>query len=283
MLNDTYEVYIITNTVNGKRYIGKTRSSFGYQKRWKSHCEEARRYPHVENEGLHSAINAYGPDSFEVHRLIHSVKAKDIDRAEQFCIRLFKTHYINGNGYNLTYGGKGVSGYHHTEKTKKLLHDKIAGKPLNLTQAQKDAIELTKRQSFFYERRRNSNWRYNLSVAAKNRFKNEPGTFTGRTHSEKTKRMIGIKNGDPVLMCDITTHAVLQRFETAMDATHYLIAEGRTTNKTANGRIIEICKGNGKSAYGYFWKYAEGVTTNPDECKDVEGKMSYPSKRATLL
>lgn len=67
-----------------------------------------------------------------------------------------------------------------------------------------------------------------------------------------------------------------------MAAGRYLNQIGATTNKTPNGQILCTCLGVQKTAYGYKWKfYEEGVTTNPDECKDVGSEMSYEPKCAT--
>jgi hypothetical protein len=57
-------VYLITNTVNGKRYVGKTHRAS--RKRWADHCSAAKRgsqYP------LHCAIRKYDKDAFAVVEL----------------------------------------------------------------------------------------------------------------------------------------------------------------------------------------------------------------------
>ena len=57
-------VYIITNTVNGKIYIGKTRDM---AVRWIDHKAKANRGD--QRPGLHRAIRKYGPDAFVVRLL----------------------------------------------------------------------------------------------------------------------------------------------------------------------------------------------------------------------
>jgi group I intron endonuclease len=60
-------IYKITNKVNGKVYIGQTIRSLNT--RFKEHCKKPRCI------ALHSAINEYGRNSFEVSIL---EKVKDI-------------------------------------------------------------------------------------------------------------------------------------------------------------------------------------------------------------
>jgi hypothetical protein len=53
-----------------------------------------------------------------------------------------------------------------------------------------------------------------------------------------------------VVMCDIKTHEPIQVFNSIADASRFL----NVSNGHAN--IVRQLKGKGKSAYGYFWKYA---------------------------
>ena len=104
----TYELYLITNKVNGKRYVGQTQSNIGYLSRWRDHINEAM-YTKGHRGLLHNAIVKYGPESFEVKLLIHGVEEKDIDRLEVLWIKKLKTFYLaDGSwGYNMTQGGQG--------------------------------------------------------------------------------------------------------------------------------------------------------------------------------
>ena len=54
-------IYVITNTVNGKQYVGQTRLTVGH--RWNEHVRHAKR----KRKGvLHAAINKYGAESFGI-------------------------------------------------------------------------------------------------------------------------------------------------------------------------------------------------------------------------
>jgi group I intron endonuclease len=94
-------IYRITNLINGKKYIGKTKN---LKDRWKSHMDNSNntkiKYP------LYLAIRKYGISNFKVEA-IHSTKEyKRLSDLEKFYIK--KEHsLISEKGYNLTVGGEG--------------------------------------------------------------------------------------------------------------------------------------------------------------------------------
>lgn len=93
------EIYVITNLINGKQYIGQT--SVWYKKRFNRHC---RSYKYGVRTLICCAIEEFGKDNFTVS-LIREVPDKDADFWEMFYIYCYKTHISKG-GYNVTYGGK---------------------------------------------------------------------------------------------------------------------------------------------------------------------------------
>lgn len=97
-------VYRITNTVNGKVYIGKTGKAVARQ-RWQQHVASARRN---SPRYLHRAIRKHGPDVFTVEVLHNAKTAVELSRMETFFIILHQSHKPE-NGYNLTLGGEGVT------------------------------------------------------------------------------------------------------------------------------------------------------------------------------
>lgn len=92
-------VYCITNTANGKKYIGMTGRTL--EERWKSHCSSAR------NGSLfrfHSAIRKYGEDSFVKEVLFDNLNIQDCRTIEEETI---KEHCSMIHGYNAKPGGCG--------------------------------------------------------------------------------------------------------------------------------------------------------------------------------
>lgn len=95
-----YKLYQITNTVNGKSYIGITKLSIN--ERWQVHASNSRKpkYP------LHRAIAKYGSELFSIILLEENADRKYISNLEEPTIRRLKTH-ISENGYNVAKGGYG--------------------------------------------------------------------------------------------------------------------------------------------------------------------------------
>jgi group I intron endonuclease len=111
-----FHIYIHTNTVNGKRYVGQTVHTV--EGRWKEHVNAAKR-----NKGgarlLSAAIRKYGAAAF-VHELLDVVTTQEgVDIAEARWIEQRRTR--TPHGYNLSSGGGG-NGHHHAE-SKRLIGD----------------------------------------------------------------------------------------------------------------------------------------------------------------
>lgn len=90
-------MYLVTNRVNGKQYVGQTTGT--PEARWRSHVKDTarrRRY------ALQSAIAKYGPEAFDVVAIEHCSSLDDLNAAEAYWIHWYGTVDF---GYNLTYGG----------------------------------------------------------------------------------------------------------------------------------------------------------------------------------
>lgn len=250
-----YQIYLVTNINNNKKYIGQTSIKKSYINRFKQHLSEAR-YDLTSKAMFHKAIRKYGPDAFKVELVEDNIPESDIDSKEIYYIGYYDTYYLNGNGYNMTLGGQGVHGYHHTDETLSKISQshKNYWKTLRIDDPDTYDALCKVRSTNLKGKFKSADTRKKLSLAAKRRFENNPGTFTGKKHSEESKRKIAEANGCKVAMIDINTDEVLTVFVSAMDATKFLIENNLTSNKYANARILEICNGNGNTAYGYKWR-----------------------------
>lgn len=95
-------IYRLTNTTNGKIYIGKwTKESVAT--RWQEHCIAASKGSQVH---FHRAIRKYGPGSFRLETLYTARTVKELNAMETFFIVLHQSH-LRENGYNMTMGGDG--------------------------------------------------------------------------------------------------------------------------------------------------------------------------------
>ena len=97
------EIYQITNNINGKIYIGKTkRTSY---LRWLEHIRDSKNYPDL-NIPLHKAIIKYGIENFTMNILEQDVSEIDLNSVEKYYIKLFNSNN-SSIGYNATVGGDG--------------------------------------------------------------------------------------------------------------------------------------------------------------------------------
>lgn len=104
-------VYCITNTVNGKRYVGVSRSP---ESRWRRHLIKARGKPEGRQR-IHHAISKYGPAAFTFEVLACARTWDDALATEVLLIKELSTHEA---GYNRTAGGEGVVGLIWSDETR---------------------------------------------------------------------------------------------------------------------------------------------------------------------
>jgi group I intron endonuclease len=121
-------VYLITNTINGKQYVGQ-HSGKDLQKYWRRNIVWA-----LHNQGqklcLYAAIRKYGPDAFEIKPLVIVGTKNDMDYYERGMIKALNTK--SPNGYNLTDGGEGTPGHAVSEEGRKKMSLKSKGRPSKL-------------------------------------------------------------------------------------------------------------------------------------------------------
>lgn len=121
-----YQVYVIENKLNGKKYIGSTERELKI--RWQRHLAKA-------NEGslcsLHKAIRKYGRDNFDIRMLAEYPTREAMLAGEIEYVTHFDT-YKSKNGYNDTPGGDGGNtngGKTFSDEWKTNMSKSAAGKP----------------------------------------------------------------------------------------------------------------------------------------------------------
>ena len=142
---------------NGKHYIGLTTS---LEQRTKEHKQSAK-----------SGSSKYLYNSIRKYNMVDNLELIEIDTADtkdELCekeiqyIQEYNSYYMNGNGYNMTYGGEGVNGYVPTEEVKQ-----------RVSEGQKKRFD-------------NPEARQQLSEAQKKRFKDNPDA--GKEQGERMRK-----------------------------------------------------------------------------------------------
>lgn len=92
---DMTRIYLITNLINSKQYVGKTKYTIRH--RFAQHCSNDY------NTNICQAIKKYGKENFLIEELCRC-EDDHWKELEQFYIKKYHTHYTEG-GYNTTWGG----------------------------------------------------------------------------------------------------------------------------------------------------------------------------------
>ena len=261
MQERTYCVYMHTNKINGKKYIGQTCRE--PEKRWGKNGCEYENSPHFYN-----AILKYGWDNFFHEILFTGLTHEQADKMESYLINFYKSNNKNF-GYNIRGGGSnGALG----GETKRKISQANKGKKLSIEQRKAMSERFRGENNPNYGNHKlagknNPNYGNHWNAGENNYFygkKHTPETIAiirakniGRVHSEeeKAKRRKSLKgkqagilhhNIKPVLQFD-QNGIFVKEWEYINQARDFLGIDPST--------IVRCCKGRQKTAGGYIWKY----------------------------
>lgn len=105
-MQKTYTIYMLTNKITGKAYIGQTSESA--RRRFQYHQKAARK---GSKALIHEALRKYGKDNFDLTVLDSDIPVETVDNCEIYWIRKLKTRMPDG--YNMQGGGKSAKGEEH--------------------------------------------------------------------------------------------------------------------------------------------------------------------------
>lgn len=162
------EIYLITNTINFKHYVGQTCN--WTDKRWKEHLSDSKR-KHLKFP-LHKAINKYGPDAFTIEVLCIAKSQEEANDQEKHLIQQYCS-MITDYGYNVASGG------HNGNAFAGFSPERMAEAKAKMSVAQKG----NKNASGSV---RSTETRAKISV-----------TLTGKRHSEETKAKMSASHKTP--------------------------------------------------------------------------------------
>ena len=108
-------IYITTNLVNGKKYLGQRK----YSKGWESHLGSGVAFK--------KALKKYGKENFKREIIIEAETAEELNQFEKELS--IKYDVVNAdNWYNLCYGGGAITGYVFSEESKRKMSEKAKGR-----------------------------------------------------------------------------------------------------------------------------------------------------------
>lgn len=225
-------IYLITNVIDNKRYIGQTTQSM--TKRWTQHKSFTKTNPQYH---LHRAMRKYGVDNFNIEVIDESATNVDeLNDLEELYISYYDT--FNGWGYNLTSGG----GNHlMAESTKEKLRQANLGKNLSTELKQRISIGV----KLYYNTYGHPLIGRTLSPEHKHKLSL---SNTGNTHSEESKKKISDNSArkQSVIQYDLN----MQYMNTYLTLNS---AESATGVKFQN--ISRCCRLIRPTAGGFIWRY----------------------------
>lgn len=239
-------IYLITNKVNGKQYVGQTTQTVS--SRFRSHKERAKK----PKQYIHNAMHIYGIDNFEIKQIEKETAlsleelCESLDKLEMYYIKKFNT--LNPNGYNNTIGGRENDGFRELDR--RVLQYSLNGCLLHSYKSLKNASDVTgfdnigiskcclgnTNSSFGYV------WRYEDTPLETNAYKND-----------------FIENGEGVSICG--SHIVKKVKKYDLDGNLLAVYNSALeVEKESNGyfrrpTIQACCSGHCYKYKGFVWRY----------------------------
>ena len=210
-------IYVITNQLNGKQYVGKTLNNL--TQRFKEHCRDSRK-ERCNKRPLYDAMNKYGINNFSIS-IIEECSDIEVNEKEIYWINKLNTY---SNGYNATKGGDGKS---------YLDYDLI----VNLYKQYQNIQTVAKELNVCPD-----------SVRKILKERNIPIKSSADVNKDKC--------GKPVNMYD-KNGKFIQSFKTISDAARFLIDNKYSNCKLSTIRyhISEVCSGKRKDAANFKWSF----------------------------
>lgn len=213
-------IYIITNDINDKVYIGKT--NFSIEKRFQEHCNDSTKH-RKEKRPLYNAMRKYGIEHFHIKQ-IEEVSAEDASKRETYWINKFDSY---NNGYNATLGGDGKTRLNYKKilnlfDTTSLSQTEIA----NQCHCSKDSVK-----NIVSEYRPNVNW-------------------IDRFSNRKVVNSLGISGLS--VRC-VETNLI---FPSCTAAANWLIKNNKIKSQSyGRNSIPKVCRHERKTVGGYHWEF----------------------------
>lgn len=219
---EIWTVYAHINKTNNKIYVGIT--SQIPEKRWLN----GKGYSY--NSYFNNAIKKYGWNNFEHEIIANKLTEQEAKNFEKLLIAKFEL--MNSTyGYNLTQGGNGTLGYHHTKETK----EKLSQASKNMSKEQRENLI-----KFNTGKKHSEQTIKKMKLAHHGKYKGEKNNFYGKHHSEDSKnamrnklkgKYVSEKSWSSKKVICVTTGEI---FNSTVDASNHY--------KTYHTNITKCCK-----------------------------------------
>ena len=247
-------VYIITNTANGKHYIGE---SWNIQHRIWQHKSALRANCH-DNEYLQRSVNKYGLENFKFE-ILEECNPEFTASFEHYWCNLLNTHNRN-HGYNI----KPTHPYRKnlmSIETRRKLSSKLKGrkgpntgkkyspeKITNLVEKWKANYKDPKYKEHI-ENWRSGYKRYIQTRGSVWKGRKKTSEHIAKIQFSKKKYIDSISH--EIVQLDKTTSLIVKKFVS--------IREAARETKIDRALITRVLKGIGKTAGGYKWQYKNQI------------------------
>lgn len=225
---DKFIVYKITNTLNGKVYIGITKFN-NPNNRWKNG------FGYRKNSLISKAIKKYGWEIFTKEILHNNLSKETACNLEIEYIKHFKNLNIS---YNIANGGEGSNSI--SEETKEKLRQ------YNGERASMYGKKHTKES---IEKIRKSSKGRLVSLSTKQKISDANKRYNGmrcKTHTEKVKKLISDRFSIPVIQYTLHGDFIKE---------YPSITQAQLELNIKSNHIGCCCIGRRKTCNGFIWKY----------------------------
>lgn len=249
-------IYLRTNRINGKKYVGLTTDLKTRQYNWNNLNQ-----PYAGNV-ITNARAKYGIDAFDFE-ILKECNDNELDYWEKYYIKELNTK--KPYGYNMTEGGDGCPGYIHSEETRKKISESLKGKTpwikgKHLSEETKKKLSIINKGKKLSEdikkkigeaQKGEKHWNYGKHWSEEDKEKlSESHKGKKQTEETKLKRIEKLRNGKlskTVLQINKDTNEVIAEFPSVSEVERQL---GISISNVSN-----CCNGKRNIAGGYKWQY----------------------------
>ena len=244
--NDKYCVYMHTNKINGKKYVGQTCNST--TNRWH------RGKGYKKCTYFWNAIQKYGWDNFEHEIIASNLTKEEADNFEKLLIR--KLDLTNKEkGYNLRSGG---SHGEHSEETKQKLREASLSKTVSKETREKISKATKGENNPFYGKKHTEDTKEKIRLSHIGVMTGSQNpNFNGRCCTEEwRKKQSESHRGQNSGKDNYGAKSVTQYDKNYNTICVWDCIQDAANNLKINqAHIVSCCKGRRKTTGGFIWKY----------------------------